>query len=76
VWLISEFWLAHHNALLDGLLPSKFYLYRYDSNEVAWSTTNKFSTPPVVGSNELTLITFRDMGKAECDGLLSLTFSL
>lgn len=57
-----------HTALLDGLLPSKSYPYKYGSDEVGWSTATNFSTPPAVGSNELTFITYGDMGKAERDG--------
>eukprot|EP01018_Ginkgo_biloba_P025097 Gb_34203 [translate_table: standard] len=57
-----------HTALLKGLLPSESYLYKYGSNEVGWSTTTKFSTPPAAGSDELIFITYGDMGKAERDG--------
>ncbi|KAH9313298.1 hypothetical protein KI387_028333, partial [Taxus chinensis] len=37
-------------------------------DEVGWSAVNKFTTPPAVGSGELTFITYGDMGKAERDG--------
>ena len=40
----------------------------FNSDEVGWSTATNFSTPPAVGSNELTFITYGDMGKAERDG--------
>lgn len=57
-----------HMALLNGLAPAKTYSYEYGSDEVGWSTVNKFSMPPAAGSNELTFITYGDMGKAERDG--------
>ncbi|KAG2592319.1 hypothetical protein PVAP13_5NG551200 [Panicum virgatum] len=56
-----------HSAVMTGLQPSQFYNYRYGSDSVGWSGTNKFRTPPAAGSDETSFVIYGDMGKAPLD---------
>lgn len=56
-----------HSATLTGLLPSTSYPYKYGSDQVGWSPTQKLKTPPASGSSKVNFITFGDMGKAPRD---------
>ncbi|CAO2182616.1 unnamed protein product [Urochloa humidicola] len=56
-----------HSAVMTGLQPSQSYTYRYGSDSVGWSGTNKFRTPPAGGSDETSFVIYGDMGKAPLD---------
>ncbi|KAG2601346.1 hypothetical protein PVAP13_5KG584000 [Panicum virgatum] len=56
-----------HSAIMTGLQPSQSYTYRYGSDSVGWSDTNKFRTPPTAGSDETSFVIYGDMGKAPLD---------
>ncbi|CAL4973588.1 unnamed protein product [Urochloa decumbens] len=56
-----------HTAVMTGLQPSQSYTYRYGSDSVGWSDTNKFRTPPAGGSDETSFVIYGDMGKAPLD---------
>ncbi|CAO2166715.1 unnamed protein product [Urochloa humidicola] len=56
-----------HSAVMTGLQPSQSYTYRYGSDSVGWSDTNKFRTPPAGGSDETSFVIYGDMGKAPLD---------
>ncbi|KAL3701603.1 hypothetical protein R1sor_019625 [Riccia sorocarpa] len=59
-----------HTALMDGLSPSTEYAYQYGSQTVGFSPNTSFSTPPAAGDDQVTIIIYGDMGKAERDGSL------
>ncbi|EES01609.1 probable inactive purple acid phosphatase 27 [Sorghum bicolor] len=56
-----------HTAVMTGLQPSQSYTYRYGSDSVGWSSTNKFRMPPAAGSDETSFVIYGDMGKAPLD---------
>lgn len=56
-----------HTALMKGLRPSGKYSYKYGSDNVGWSSSVSFSTPPASGAREVRFLAFGDMGKAPRD---------
>ncbi|XP_057849694.2 probable inactive purple acid phosphatase 27 [Cryptomeria japonica] len=56
-----------HTALMNGLLPSSNYVYKYGSDDVGWSNSVELSTPPAAGASDLRFLAFGDMGKAPRD---------
>ncbi|WVZ68518.1 hypothetical protein U9M48_017450 [Paspalum notatum var. saurae] len=56
-----------HTAVMTGLQPSQSYSYRYGSDSVGWSGTEKFRMPPGAGANETSFVIYGDMGKAPLD---------
>ncbi|CAM6097263.1 unnamed protein product [Calypogeia fissa] len=57
-----------HTAVMTGLSPATKYSYQYGSENVGLSEIANFTTPPASGDNQVSIIIYGDMGKAERDG--------